>query len=348
MFDFGIADIFSTLCIGIITATLIVYFIFITQKLFRDNRFDNEVFFNWIKTLLSQSYEKSGYAILLLVVVYCLGIIAGDLTERLTDDNQKQGIAGLLDGVNKKIPFFSLPTADSERMSVIFKYSEQDTIPVDLTPLGTSVFSNRDILSEGSKSTGDSIFKKTTPKLQALWLHSLCQNPSERKKMMPQIKTFVREVFYNGKNWCYSKDWEPLDELKAIQSRIDLSRSMAQMIEAAIIVLLVIILINIPLKLIQNRNKKSKNEGDNSKNNQWSGIYTQTQIGAFIVFVILFLIGRQCYVINEANFNKRAFGYYVSDVQSIRFRYQIKADSIDLRPMTSQKKIQQGKNGGKR
>jgi hypothetical protein len=62
----------------------------------------------------------------------------------------------------------------------------------------------------------------------SLATHLLMTNgsSSEIAGMKVVTSSYSWERYYTAKNWCYSLEHEPLNELKQIQNRIDLSRSM--------------------------------------------------------------------------------------------------------------------------
>jgi hypothetical protein len=305
MFDLKLTDVFSTLCIGILTLSLITYFYFIINKFFVAGKFDKDIFIQWIKDILKGSYKESGYLVLALVVVYCLGVVAGDLTGRMTDSDSshKSWLLRKLKVISK------MPSQENNRIESIVDAEKG----WKLTGLGSSVLRSSSIVKNANLISGTNFLQDSTCTFDENWaiLHQYLVADSLRKTgVRRDFAVFLQQIYYTGKNWCFSKDHEPLNELKAIQNRIDLSRSMVLLMTLSICILLLVVIANLltVVKQLISRQQKQKFWGSGG-----------VQSGAFLIFIAVFLVSKECYQINQDNYNKRAYGYYVSEVNRIEY-----------------------------
>ncbi|HZY36664.1 MAG TPA: hypothetical protein VFE53_08455 [Mucilaginibacter sp.] len=339
MFDLKLSDIFSTICIGILTLALILFFYFIVNKFFVKDKFDNDVYFNWIRSILGENYKESGYAILALVVIYCMGIIAGDLTERMADSGDTDKNVVL-----KELKWFSLMESQEDaRKEVLFSSDYK------LTGLGESVLRTKIIVRNANKLIGSNFFTSKLDSnkdinIQFNKLADTLKHAKTKYKNRDSLREyakykardtlfgkFIQQIYYSGKNWCYSKTNEPLEELKSIQSRIDLAKSMILLVSLSIEILILIITGNaLVSSIVYLKGPKGK-----PKRINFEQFITGIQLKTFLIFGLLLVISNECYDINESNYNKRAYGYYVSYVQQIQVDKQLvsdknKVDTISL------------------
>jgi amino acid transporter len=116
---------------------------------------------------------------------------------------------------------------------------------------------------------------------------------------------FVLQIYYVSKNWVYSKDGEPLHELKDLQIGIDMSRSLVLICVMGEIVILgmwvFFLLFYAYLKWFK----------ESSIRFHWLNIHAVT-------VVVVLLISRACYHIEQRNYLKRSYGYYVSHVNQLK------------------------------
>jgi hypothetical protein len=311
MFDLKLTDIFSTICIGVLTAVLITYFYFIWNKFFVKDRFDNDAFSKWIKELLVRNYKESGYTILALVIIFCLGTIAGDLTERMTDS----------DDINKSLILKELSrvsfmdNVEKTRMATLVDLEKDRP-----THLGASVFRTPTVVKNANHYSGSSFFL-TTDSISTQWRNLSPQ--LKNKDSMNRFNGFVQEIYYTAKNWCFSMAGEPLNELKSIQNRIDLSRSMVLLLACSTQFLLLLVIANlIYVLIIRQRDKRRQKQITSLKN--WDSFIHLTQGNILLLMLIIIVISRECYGINQTNYNKRVYGYYISAEQ------RSKPDSLAL------------------
>jgi hypothetical protein len=304
MFDLKLTDIFSTLCIGILSVALITYFYFIINKFFVKDKFDNDLFLNWLKSVLSENYKDSGYMILALVAVFCLGNIAGDLTGRMTDsDNSHKNL--ILTNLRKTS---GMSSQEDNRIAALIDTSNARAWRV--RSLGKAVLTSPAIVANANRLSETAFLADTTRKFSENWAVLLPQLQKD-KKMWNNFKGFLQQIYYTGKNWCFSKEHEPLNELKSIQNRIDLSRSMTLLMTFSLLLLAVIVAVNAMYVGYLSINNKAWKFW--SKENFRKGFYI-IQGRALILFFVIQAISKECYDINQENYNKRAYGYYVSEI----------------------------------
>jgi hypothetical protein len=313
MFDLKLTDVFSTLCIGILTLSLITYFYFIVNKFFVKGKFDGDIFIQWIKDILKGSYKESGYLVLALVVVYCLGVVAGDLTGRMTDSDSshKSWLLRKLKVVSK------MPSQENNRIETIVEAGNG----WKLSGLGGSVLRSPSIVKNANLISGTSFLQDSTCTFNENWdilrLQLVADSLSETG-VRRNFAIFLQQIYYTGKNWCFSKDHEPLNELKAIQNRIDLSRSMVLLMTLSIGVLLLVVILNLFYVVIIQQVKEQKT-WKFWQNGKFQNKFNLLQSGAFVIFIVIFLVSKECYQINQDSYNKRAYGYYVSEVNRIEY-----------------------------
>jgi NADH:ubiquinone oxidoreductase subunit K len=128
---------------------------------------------------------------------------------------------------------------------------------------------------------------------------------------------FVLQIYYVSKNWVYSKDGEPLHELKDLQNRIDMSRSLVLICVVGEIIILVMwilfLLFYAYLRLVKGSSIR----------------FHWLNINAVTVIVVL-VISRACYHIEERNYLKRAYGYYISHVNQLKLEQKENSSRMNV------------------
>jgi hypothetical protein len=311
MIDLKLTDFFSTLCIGILSLSLITYFYFLINKFFVKDKFDEDKFSGWIKEILKDNYKESGYMVIGLVLVYCLGIISGDLTGRMTDSDSSH--KGWMLKILKKAS--DMQSQESARRDALVNPAND----WNLTSLGQAVLRSSPIVKNANHIAGTTYFSDTTCSFTENWnkIHTELQGgniDSVRSRLA--FSKFLQQIYYTGKNWTFAKNDEPLNELKGIQNRIDLSRSIVLLVTLAFFFLLFIVIVNLLVAVIIAFSTK-----DVSKFKNWSTLF---QPLALVILFVLGYLSRDCYNINEDNYNKRAYGYYVSDINRLEYLKDLK------------------------
>lgn len=300
MFDIKLIDILQTICIGVFFLTLILLFYFLYKKFFVKDTFDETKFFTWLKDDLLKGNKETGYLLIATVIIYVLGSIASDLTERMTDSSNNKERNVILKELN--YVSFMPSVSDIRKVTLI---DNDDS----LTTLGHSVFGNLELVRDANNinktrfflNEKDSIAKDSLDALARIYLL-----PDNRKK----FDKFISLIYYTAKNWCFSKDHEPLTELKSIQIRIDLNRSIVLLVCVALQLIVLYYLIFV----IRNFKKifiKTPND--------WKDIpksVTEITLKSILVFFILGVLCRECFHICSLSYYKRAYGYYVSYLAS--------------------------------
>jgi hypothetical protein len=250
MFDIKILDIFSTFCVGLLTLTLSVLIYFLFVKLFVKDRLDDDIFLKYARDLFAKNYGETWYAIFITVLIYSVGMIAGDLTDRMTDtDDSKKGALAILRYIT------GMESESSMRKEALIN-PETDS----LTGLGRSIFLTPEVVKAGNMLAGTTFFVWPRPdsslgkdtgnqtnrerirekpfNMDSVWtiLHSELQKDPVTNA---DFTRFVLQIYYVSKNWVYSKDGEPLHELKDLQNRIDMSRSLVLICVVGEIIILV-------------------------------------------------------------------------------------------------------------
>lgn len=316
MFDLKITDILSTFCIGILSLSLITYFYFIINKFFVTSKFDQEGFIKWTKEILTNSYDKNGYMTIVLTICFFLGVLAGDLTGRMTDSDENPKSFLL-----KELKYFSrMKSQDSARIEALVKSENWE-----LTGLGKSVLLSEKIVERGNRFAGTTFLQDTTKLFAKKW-HGLQVKLKSNPEIRISFSRFLQQIYYAGKNWCYSTDHEPLHELKSIQNRIDLSRSTVLLMSLSIQILAAIVGINLLYIAVLVLLKEKKPSYIEIRS--FGRPYYLLQVNFFIFFFALLLIAKECYEINLDSYNKRAYGYYVSDVDRNGNAENINSDKV--------------------
>ena len=306
MGEIKLLDILQTLCIGVYSLTLIVFFYFLYNKCFVHKKFNEKEFFDWLKDDVLKGDFKTGYLSLAVLLVYFLGILASDLTERMTDSNNNKERSVVLQELNT-ISF--MPNVGHIRKLTLVDSEDS------LTTLGNSVFNSYPLVLEANQINKSSFFlnKKDTSLLSE-------NQDSLVKRYLKDTRfdRFISLLYYSSKNWCYSKEHEPLQELKSIQNRIDLSRSIVLLTAVAfqllILFYLVFFLVNVKsvLQLSAKRGKELT-----ASEQQFKSLFKNVNAltaKSLLAFLLTAILCRECFQICLMSYNKRAYGYYVSHV----------------------------------
>lgn len=296
--EIKVLDILQTLCIGAFSVTLIIFFYFLFNKCFVKKKFDQQKFFSWISDdVLKGENLKTGYLSLALILVYFLGNLASDLTERMTDSNNNKERSAVL----KELNWLAVMPSVGEIRKLALIDSEDS-----LTTLGNSVFSSYILLEEANKFNGSRFFLNTgDTSLLPGNKDSLIQTYMKD----PKFDRFIALLFYTSKNWCYSKEHEPLRELKSIQNRIDLSRSTV-LISSVALQLIVLLYVIFFFYNIHYFIRKRKSEDD-----EYRSLFKNVSyliLRSAIIFLVIGILCRECFQITLLSYNKRAYGYYTS------------------------------------
>jgi hypothetical protein len=307
MIELKIPEMIQTICIGVFTTILFLYFYFLYCKMFKKNKFNEEEFNKWIKTeILDKNFKETGYFLISLVFVYLFGIVAGSLTDRMTDSNNPNERNCIL----KELNYVSCMPSIGEIRKLVLIDSEGF-----LTTLGNSVFKTQKLVKEANEFNGTNFFlNETKDSMSSLSTQQLVQKYlkddklNEKCNLNPSsFEKFIDLLYYTSKNWCYTKEQEALNELTSIQISIDLTRSMVLLaaISIQLILLLYLLFIAINYKDVFSAIKvKEFKEHLNSIN--------QTVFKSLFVLVFTVLLCKESFKINLMNYNKRAFGYYVT------------------------------------
>ena len=206
-----------------------------------------------------------------------------------------------------------MPTEGDLRVSTLL-YKDST-----ITQLGKSIFRMDEIVRNANQTNGSHFFSDADS--------LLLKNDSDLinlvhiylKRNAKSFSGFISEIYYSAKNWCYLQNNENLNELKSLQNQIDFSRSIVLLSDFTLS-LLIIFIVTFILHLSFNPFlKKERVEG---KNERERIIQKQKIIISLFTMILLFLflvICRECYQICELNFNKRAFGNYVSYKRELTF-----------------------------
>jgi hypothetical protein len=318
MIDIKIVDILQTICIGLFAITIALFFYFYLSKLFVKNKFDEEQFFKWIKELLTGNVQETGYLLLTIVLVYFLGVVAGDLTERMTDSNNDAERPWYLTKLNglSKMP----QIGHIRRLSLIDSNNE-------LTNLGKSVFRSVELVREANQSNNTTYFMDSS--LKQVYPDSTTMQAKKYITADSNFDGFITDLFYSCKNWCYSIDHEAKNELKSLQVRIDLNRSIALLSVIGLIFLIATLIVYFIVHIVYIKTPLKK-YFKNDFNNFPLDAKRHTAI-AFILLLGSFVLTKECYRINLFSFNKRAYGYYVSHLRHMdleeKKRQQFKSET---------------------
>ncbi len=313
MGDIKLFDILQTLCIGVFCLALIIFFYFFYNKCFIKKKFNEKNFFVWLKDdVLKGKIQESGYLSLAVIMVYFLGIIASDLTERMTDSNNNKERSLAL----KELNYISvMPTVGKIRKLALIDSDDS------LTTLGNSVFGSYPLIKEANRINKTFYFLREADT-------SLINEKSDSLARVyikdSKFDRFISLLYYTSKNWCYSKDHEPLSELKSIQNRVDLSRSIVLLTTTALQLLILFYLFYIFLNL------KSIYQWIIEPKNNLSHLprsISSLFIKFLVIFFIITVLCRECFQICLLSYNKRAFGYYVSHLA----KYEVDSENKDAK-----------------
>lgn len=297
MIDLKLIDTIQTFCIGIFVLVLIIFFYFLFNKYFVKERFDEQRFLTWINDDILKGESTTGYISLAVILIYFLGIISSDLTERMTDSNNDKERSGILKELHKVS--FMPSVGEMRRLSLI---GSDDS----LTTLGTSVFRSLPLV-KGANEINESHFflAEGDSSLAEEDMNSLVKKYLKDKK----FDRFISLLYYASKNWVFSKDHEPLQELKSIQNRVDLSRSIVLITAVAVQLLLLFYIVYFILNTRKITGYFKKNDTVCGSKFKSAGILF---FNSLLIFLVIAILCRECFKTCLLSYNKRAYGYYVS------------------------------------
>jgi hypothetical protein len=301
MLEIKIIDLLSVLCVGFITIFLGGFFLYWYRKFFGP-RADKD-FSNWLFDFLTKPLNDTILFIATVVLTYLIGLIVGDLTERMSDsDNLHKGI--ILTEVKQMV---GLKSTNKLREEVIFNEEA-----MKLTELGRSVLNTPDIVRLGNKlaathfleeiysvdSLGAPLFDINTA-----WPKQLVSLRSNADSM-DQFKQFVRQIYYGSKNWIFLNTQEPLQEIKSFQTRIDLSRSLILLLGISLQVYVLFVIGSLLVLLVRRLPLPC------SAKSLVGQVYT-----VMLCFILGIVITKVCYYKCTGGYNNRAYGYFASSIQ---------------------------------
>ena len=309
MFDIKLLDIIQIITIGVFAIMLLVFMYFVYHKFFVKDEFNETEFFKWLSDkVLNGNFKESGMLITTMVLVYFFGIVAGDLTDRMSDSSSNRDKSFVMKELNV---VSGMPDVGQIRLGSLI------TPAGELTTLGSSVFTSPKLLLEANKINKTRFFldnvkdSVTTQPIGTLAKSYLSKNRDAFNK-------FISLAFYASKNWCYSKDNEPLAELKAIQVRMDLSRSTVLLatvgIQFTVLSYLIFLVIN-----------AGAIRGRTIREDHLKSVNRTTKRAVFILVPLIFFCG-EAFKNCQYSYNRRAFGYYVSHLAQPEPPKQIELD----------------------
>lgn len=316
MFDFNLTDVSATLCVGVISILLIGYLYYISRKFFSPD-FDSDGFITEIKKELDKERKNSGYLLIGVIWIYCVGFFVGDLTSRMTDsDTTYTGFfLKVLRTVNQ------MKKQDETRTEAFF-YEEKttdtskagcsDKKELRLTALGRSALNTPKVVDNANLLAGTKICVDPLRPSDENW-KEIATNLRYDKNYESDFKSFIHQIYYTGKNWCYAKEGEPLNELKAIQNRIDMARSTVLLMDFGILSLFLIVV----YKQMYIRRCKASGDPydyDFGKLGKYHKAFYISQLHVFCILLLIVFFSRQCFEIDQSNYTRRACGYYIGDI----------------------------------
>jgi len=295
----GIQDIFSAIAIGSVCFLFLliaIWTVFATSTSFS----------NWIVTNFLEPYSKM--ILIVVVLILSLGFIIQDFTDYLTDSDTE---------ANKtifKFQRFCLGKESKHRFDSIIitkKGPSGKTIYQLRSGIGKALFNNNHkvYLEYHIKNIHDAIFVRDPDKfLKGISDYSSMQiSDSEKLKNEEKLKSvtsFINNLYYTAKNWCYSQQTY-YDELKNIQSRVDMSRSLFFISTISLLFMLILGILGYMF-----RKSSSFTEKTIIRN------YISTIFIYFIFTFLLAFVSISSFKMSERNFNERAFGYYISHIDN--------------------------------
>lgn len=320
MFDVKLYEIFEPLGIGIMAAVLMAYFYFLFFKLFNIRRYNKDAFTSWLKTNLQNDYTKSGYAVIVSIAIYGLGILTQDFTDHLSDsENSGTRIVNII----KRVGF--LDREGDLRMETLLKNDSA------FTGLGSEIFSNLDAYYGPITSKNNIDFTVVRDR----WKEAgpgIMKTAVGRKNFI----SLVNDIYYTSKNWCYMNSEPVRDELQNIENRVDLSRSICTIAFFSLFIIVLLFFSYYVRELLKGPDKSFKvlvTEKIGFYNGRWLPVrnnsaqgYNKTTVvrkvlfpvRSFICLLIILFGCRICYMSSEYNFNERALGYYISYLKQKR------------------------------
>ncbi len=312
MIEFNLFEFFGILGVGTFAILSAIYFIFEYQRLFNTKKHNENAFYKWLKQVLKSNYRDSLLIVVAAVSVYSAGILAQDITDKLTDTADNTNLA-------RKLPFIKklLPNEGKLRVESLVK---SDT---SLTHLGGEVFDSAHKIMNTPKN-GLPFMNNSSIKADSFWRKEGRYIMDSIRKWDPKPKfvDFVNGIYYTSKNWCYLRSGPVRSELEGIQERIDFSRSLLLIAYLNSLLLILFYLVY----YIPEFRKGKKNRfivcNPGAFEIPFKKIFYPT---ALLICAFIILITRIGYIAAEKNFNERAMGYYVS-----QFKYPVENDGSNM------------------
>ncbi len=227
------------------------------------------------------------------IFIFGFGLIVQDTADKYTDTT----VCGKKDSKNIVVRFnnrFNILKNESDlRFSALLK---EENGKLKLNSLGRCLFRHAEFLLYPNHNFSENQIKF----LNHANKYPDAPIPKEIKK--DEIKGVISTVYYRSKNWAFSQATY-YDELKALQIRVDFSRSILLISALTIVGIIVAFLIStVPMI------KKTKRKNTSFKKKS----HFKNLIFFLVLLFLIFCLSRTGYDNSERNFNERVMGYYVS------------------------------------
>ncbi len=262
-------------------------------------------------------------SLVIFILLYAIGQIAQDLTDRLVDSSLTQslvtplGSARAVLGCEEYHRVTTLFNSDGEPNGLFHDVFDHRKEISDMIPPGR--YADAEIAAEILSNPDE--FTNELAKAPDIWYQQLKASPHCDDAKIKTVGKVVNKIYYLAKNWAFTNS-NYMNELLGIQNRIDFSRSIFvvsfitfQILIVALGVRVLIFLILTPRHINLAGPVKAGEKSVEGNHRLMRCLITlakgvQVLFGLFLLMVATYY----GYSLAENNFNERVFGYFASSL----------------------------------
>lgn len=308
MFGSSLQEIFSTISVGVISTICISFLIYELAIIFEQT--PEKDFTHWWKESFIFSDKGHSAVIIFIVLVYALGQLVEDTSDKIIDDPDSLGSTSSF--IAKKLKH----EESGMRTEVFVDFKDYTS----LTSIGHELLQFEELVRYAAdKNVNHKVDIDSLLSFPSVYLKYKNKNWFDESEM----EDIINSIYYRAKNWCYTQD-KYYQDLELIQARIDFSRTLFVILIVMLGVSL-LFLITQSMKLVywalKNRSSETSLENktesrfeNDSKPDRKSLLFNALIRNGVLILIMLLLLNvtRFTYGVAEENFNKRTFGYYLS------------------------------------
>ncbi len=314
----NLIDLFGALAVGVAAVASVAAIVWVfrvkpkPQPAGKHPEEQRDTYLKWLLGCVSDHVQSQQALVIvgtaLFLVLYGISILVQDLTDHLVDSEYRDSIAPL--GWTRVF----LQSEKEHRTDALLERSGKEWA---LRGLGREIFGNERLLDRVRRQRG--ITKAQDPALEGfLALAQSRKRFTVNDAHAKAAKGLVATIYYRAKNFLSGHPIYHL-EMKALQRRIDITRSLFLVAVSGLMALAVGFFIGgvraHVLPLIRRSATKAEFTAEDGRKQELLRLLRRAAKPA-CVLTLLAVVGVFAYHRAENNFNERTFGYYSSHVHS--------------------------------